>query len=118
MSALSTGLGTVSLSGGATGTNTTALVNELVTAASGPRTWFNRRSIITTICLSLYTTLNSKISAIDTPCKRSTRLRSSESLHGTTTDSDVFTVSTDGDAVAGSYEINVLSLAKGTNQYG
>ena len=31
---------------------------------------------------------------------------------GTTTDSDVFTVSTDGDAVAGSYEISVLSLAK------
>ena len=30
MSALSTGLGTVSLSGGVTGTNTTALVNELV----------------------------------------------------------------------------------------
>ena len=31
---------------------------------------------------------------------------------GTTTDSDVFTVSTDGDKVAGSYEINVVSLAK------
>ena len=56
MSALSTGLGTVSLSGGATGTNTTALVNELVSAASGPKNQVQTKINNHNQLSSLYTT--------------------------------------------------------------
>ena len=112
MSALSTGLGTVSLSGGATGTNTTALVNELVTAASGPKNLVQQKINNYNSLSSLYTTLNTKISAMDTALQAIDTAAEFREFTGTTTDSDVFTVSTDGDAVAGSYEINVLSLAK------
>ena len=112
MSALSTGLGTVSLSGGATGTNTTALVNELVTAASGPKNLVQQKISNYNTLSSLYTTLNSRISAMDTALQAIDTSSEFREFTGTTTDEDVFTVSTDGDAVAGSYEINVLSLAK------
>lgn len=112
MSALSTGLGTVSLSGGATGTNTTALVNELVTAASGPKNLVQTKINNYNTLSSLYTTLNSRISAMDTALQAIDTSSEFRAFTGTSTDDDVFTVSTDGDAVAGSYEINVLSLAK------
>ena len=112
MSALSTGLGTVSLSGGATGTNTTALVNELVAAASGPKNLVQQKISNYNTLSSLYTTLNSRISAMDTALQAIDTSSEFREFSGTTTDEDVFTVSTDGDAVAGSYEISVLSLAK------
>ena len=112
MSALSTGLGTVSLSGGATGTNTTALVNELVSAASGPKNQVQTKINNYNQLSSLYTTLNTKISAIDTALQAIDTSSEFREFTGTTTDEDVFTVSTDGDAIAGSYEITVSSLAK------
>ena len=112
MSALSTGLGTVSLSGGATGTNTTALVNELVSAASGPKNQVQKKINNYNQLSSLYTTLNTKISAIDTALQAIDTSSEFREFTGTTTDEDVFTVSTDGDAVAGSYEITVSALAK------
>ena len=112
MSALSTGLGTVSLSGGATGTNTTALVNELVSAASGPKNQVQAKINNYNQLSTLYTTLNTKISAIDTALQAIDTSSEFREFTGTTTDEDVFTVSTDGDAIAGSYEITVASLAK------
>ena len=112
MSALSTGLGTVSMSGGATGTNTTALVNELVSAASGPKNQVQVKINNYNTLSSLYTTLNSRISAMDTALQAIDTSSEFRAFTGTSTDDDVFTVSTDGDAVAGSYEVNVVSLAK------
>jgi flagellar hook-associated protein 2 len=112
MSALSTGLGTVSFSGAATGTNTTALVSELVSAASGPKNLVQTKINNYNALSTLYTTLNSRISAMDTALQAIDTSSEFREFTGTSTDEDVFTVSTDGDAVAGAYEISVVSLAK------
>jgi len=112
MSALSTRLGTVSLDGAATGTNTSALVNELVAAASGPKNLVQQKIANYEQLSTLYTNLNTRINSIDTALQAIDTAAEFREFTGTTTDEDVFTVSTDGSAVAGSYEINVVSLAK------
>ena len=88
MSSLSTGLGTVSLSGGATGVNTSALVDELVSAASGPKNQVQTKINNYNQLSSLYTTLNSKISAIDTALQAIDTSSEFREFTGTTTDED------------------------------
>jgi flagellar hook-associated protein 2 len=112
MSALTTKLGTVSLDGAATGTNTAALVNELVLAASGAKNQVENKITKYEQLSSLYTTLNSKISAIDTALKNIQDEDDFREFSATSTDDDVFTVEADGDAVAGSYAVTVTALAK------
>ncbi len=111
MSSLSTGLGTVSLDGAATGLSTSSLVNELVSAASGPKNQVTAKIANYERLSSLYTTLNTKVKAIDTALSAIEESDKFREFSGTSSDEDVFTVSTDGDAVAGTYTITVNSLA-------
>ena len=87
-------------------------MNELVSAASGPKNQVQAKINNYNQLSTLYTTLNTKISAIDTALQAIDTSSEFREFTGTTTDEDVFTVSTDGDAIAGSYEITVASLAK------
>jgi flagellar hook-associated protein 2 len=112
MSGLVTGLGSVSVDGLATGLNTAALVNELVSAASGAKNQAQKKLNNYEQLSSLYTTLNTKVKAIDTALAAIKDEDDFREFSGTSSDDDVFTVATDGDAVAGSYEITVSSLAK------
>lgn len=112
MSALTTRLGTVSLDGAATGTNTSALVNELVAAASGPKNIVQQKIANYESLSALYTTLNNRINAVDTALQAIDTSSEFRDFTATTTDEDVFTVSADGDAVAGSYAVTVGRLAQ------
>jgi len=112
MSGLVTGLGSISTNGAATGLNTSALIDELVNAASGAKNQAVRKKANYEQLSSLYTTLNTKVKAIDTALAAIDDEDDFREFTGTSSDEDVFTVATDGDAVAGSYEIRINALAK------
>ncbi len=112
MSGLVTGLGLLSTNGAATGLNTSALIDELVNAASGSKNQAVRKKASYEQLSSLYTTLNTKVKAIDTALAAIKDEDDFREFTGTSSDEDVFTVATDGDAVAGSYEITINALAK------
>lgn len=111
MSGLSTNLGTVSSYGASTGINTTALIDELVTAVSGPRNLVQRRLATVQQLSTLYTTLNTKMSTLDSSLSAIQTAATFREFTGTSSDTDVATVSTDGAAVAGSYAVTINSLA-------
>jgi flagellar hook-associated protein 2 len=111
MSSLSTSLGTVSTAGASTGINSSALIDELVNAVSGPRNLVQRKIASTNQLSTLYTTLNTKMSTLDTSLSAIQTASNFREFTGTSSDTDIATVSTDGDAVAGSYSITINSLA-------
>lgn len=111
MSSLITGLGSVSLSGAATGLNTSALIDELVAVAAGPKNQVQTKITNYETLSTLYATLNTRVTAVDTALAAIEDAEDFREFTGTTTDEDVFTVATDGDAVAGSYTITVNTLA-------
>jgi len=112
MSSLITGLGSVSLSGAATGLNTSALIDELVAVASGPKNQVQKKIANYETLSTLYATLNTRVTDVDTALAAIEDADDFREFTGTTSDEDVFTVATDGDAVAGSYTITVNALAK------
>jgi flagellar hook-associated protein 2 len=112
MSSLVTGVGTVSTNGASTGINTSALLDELVNAASGPRNQIQNKINSYEQLSGLYSSLNTQLSTLDTSLSAIQTESTFREFSGTSTDSDVFTVDTDGDAVAGSYAITVTQLAQ------
>jgi flagellar hook-associated protein 2 len=92
MSGLVTGLGSVSVDGLATGLNTAALVNELVSAASGAKNQAQKKLNNYEQLSSLYTTLNTKVKAIDTALAAIKDEDDFREFSGTSSDDDVFTL--------------------------
>lgn len=111
MSGLSTNLGTVSSYGASTGINTTALIDELVSSVSGSRNIVQTRLAQNEQLSTLYTTLNTKMSTLDSSLSAIQDADDFREFTGTSSDTDMATVSTDGDAVAGSYTVIINSLA-------
>ena len=111
MSSLTTSLGTISTSGASTGINSSALIDELVSSVSGPRNLVQRKITTAQQLASLYTTLNTKMSTLDTSLSAIEDEDDFREFSGSSSDTDVATVATDGDAVAGSYSITINSLA-------
>lgn len=112
MSSLITGLGSVSLSGAVTGLDTSSLIDELVAVASGAKNQVQKKIVNYETLSELYATLNTRVTAVDTALAAIDDATDFREFTGTSTDEDVFTVATDGDAVAGSYAITVNSLAE------
>ena len=99
MSGLTTNLGTVSSYGLSTGINSSALIDELVTTISGPRNLVQRKINTANQLSTLYTTLNTKMSTLDSSLSAIQDADDFREFSGTSSDTDVATVSTDGDAV-------------------
>ncbi len=112
MSSLVTGVGTVSTNGASTGINTSALLDELVNAASGSRNKIQSKITAYEQLSGLYSSLNTQLSALDTSLSAIQTESTFREFTGTSSDTDVFTVDTDGDAIAGSYAITVTQLAQ------
>ena len=112
MSSLVTGLGSVSLDGASTGLNTSALIDELVAVASGPSNIAKQKIIDYEALSALYATLNTRITAVDTALAAIEDAEDFRAFTGTSSDEDVMTIATDGDAVAGSYAVTVTALAQ------
>ena len=111
MSGLSTSLGTVSSYGASTGINSAALIDELVNSISGPRNLVQRKINTSNQLSTLYTTLNTKMTTLDTSLSAIQDEEDFREFTGTSSDTDIATVSTDGDAVAGSYSVVINALA-------
>jgi flagellar hook-associated protein 2 len=112
MSSLVTGLGSVSLDGASTGLDTSALIDELVAVASGPKKITQQKIANYEQLSALYATLNTRVAAVDTALAAIEDTDDFRSFTGTSSDEDVMTIATDGDAVAGSYAVTVTALAQ------
>jgi flagellar hook-associated protein 2 len=105
------GVGTISVDGVATGLSTSSLLDELVKVVSGPKIQIQKKITQYETLASLYTTLNSRLTAVDTALEAIEDTDDFRAFTTTTTD-DSLTVTAEGDAIAGSYDVTVTQLAK------
>lgn len=105
-------VGTIRVDGVATGLNTTGLIDEMVAAQSRYKTRLQARSSQITDLASRYSTLNSRLSSLDSALAAIEDFSDFRSFTATVPSTAPYSITADGDAVAGSYPITINSLAK------
>lgn len=105
-------LGTVSFDGLVTGLNTTGLIDELAKASGRSVTLMNQKVTSLESKQSLYTTLNTRLAALDSALEAIEDSDDFREMGVTVEDDASYSVTATGEAIDGSYSISVQQLAQ------
>jgi flagellar hook-associated protein 2 len=105
-------LGTVNFDGLVTGLNTTGLIDELAQASGRSVTLMNQKVTSLESKQSLYTTLNTRLAALDSALEAIEDSDDFREMGVTVEDDASYSVTATGEAIDGSYNISVEQLAK------
>lgn len=105
-------LGTISFDGLATGLDTTSLINELVSVSSGSLNLMNQKVTQLETKQALYTSLNTRLKTMATALEAIQDEDDFREFSVSTEDDASYSVTADGDAIAGAYDITVTALAQ------
>jgi len=104
--------GTVNVDGAVTGLDTTALISELTSVVGGSRTLMQNQVTELETLSTNFTTLNSRLSTLDAALTDIDTISEFRENTVTTPDGASYTMTATGEAVPGSYTVNVESIAK------
>lgn len=105
-------MASISSLGSASGLDLQGLLDKLTTAESAPLTMLKNQQSAYQAKLSAYGTLQSVLSAFQASAAKLSEAATFSSVKATTSNTDVLGVATSTSAVAGSYSVNVTSLAQ------
>jgi flagellar hook-associated protein 2 len=103
----------INFSGLASGLDTATLINQLVQLRSSPITRLQNRKTGFETEIKALATLKTKMLALQTAAQGIDSPTEFAALKGTSSDEDILTVTANGNAAPGNYEIVVSALAKG-----